>query len=285
VTGVEGPVAGWLLTKLGPVGAWLKGQVRADHMPIAGRRIRPDHPHCGFYLVAAVAPSQSTQPLPLIDFMDRARRFVQQTFPTVFRDPPDYSGHELIRYRSADGRPDAQIISIYPSGLVEIQWLIAEPPATSLPMSNIIEPLTTLHRAVQAGRLSDLHQPRRLEGWRRVDWRVGVNGTATPREGGNSVAWSDVTAPTDLPAQLQNSPRPYCPAEGYAASRLTSLHRSADLGDLLAPVLEEHLAIGGYADSEAIRSSVAELVESAVELSQQPIPETLSPRSQSQLAD
>jgi hypothetical protein len=36
---IEGPIVGWLLTKLGPVREWFAQRFSADHAPIAGRQI------------------------------------------------------------------------------------------------------------------------------------------------------------------------------------------------------------------------------------------------------
>ncbi len=277
MTGVEGPVVGWLLSKLGPIRTWFKDQFRADHVPITGRRGRPDQTYGGFFLFAAAAPSQSPKLLPLADFADRAHDLVQHAFPSIFPEVSDYAGHELVRYRSSAERSAEQhIITIYPTGLVELQWLIAAPPATSLPLSGIVEPLQALRQVVQASGLADLYQPRRFEGKRRVDWRIGINGMATSNLSGTSVSWTNVTSSIQLPEQRNRTPRPYCPAEGYAPHLLTSLRLNATLEGLLMPVLEEHLVVGGYVDSGVIRDCITELANSATELDEQADREALT---------
>lgn len=81
MTGLEGPAAGWLLTKLGAIARRLKRWVARDHLPITGRQGRPDQHYAAFFVFAAVAPSRSPKPLPLVDFADRARELVEEAFP------------------------------------------------------------------------------------------------------------------------------------------------------------------------------------------------------------
>lgn len=70
--------------------------------------------------------------------------------------------------------------------------------------------------------------------------------------------------------------RPYCSPDGYAQDQLTSLSQGTELEDLLKPVLEEHLVIGGYADSGIIRDFIAELAADTRQLDDQDSKDALS---------
>ncbi|MGQ0775397.1 MAG: hypothetical protein ACT4NY_13395 [Pseudonocardiales bacterium] len=252
MTALEGPAAGWLLTKLGPIGRWLKRHVARDHRPITGRQGRPDQYYGAFYVFVAVAPSKSPKPLLPIDFADRARELIDGAFPGDFPSEPDYSGRELVRYRHAieGAQSPAHQITIYPTGLVELQWIIAAPPATALPLADAVAAVGRLHRAVQSSMFPNLHQRRWFARWRHVDWRIGINGFAVLPTG-SSVGWTDIVTP---------DPRPSCPSTGYAADRLVSSRRGTKLDSILTPVMEELLNSGGYIDSAEIRECVADLL-------------------------
>lgn len=77
-----------------------------------------------------------------------------------------------------------------------------------------------------------------------------------PVGGGNSLGWTEVTSPESVPTRRTSRPYPSCPHEGYAKDRLTSMPYRAPLDRLLAPVLEELLAAGGYLDGAKIRECV-----------------------------
>jgi hypothetical protein len=265
VTALEGPAASWLLGRLGPMGRWLKRRVTRDHLPIAGRKGQPNQDYYAFFVFAAMAPSRSPKPLPPVDFMDRARELVEEAFPGAFPALPEHSSAELVRYRSViDGARYAdRLVTIYPTGLVELQWAIAVPPITKLPLTEVVAVVQRLQLAVQTSAFSNLHRRRRWAKWRRVDWRLGVNGWAIPAEGGNRVNWSDVDMPGGVPSQRTSDPHPYCPRDGYAASQLTSRSRHARPDELLAPVLHELLASGGYLGGAEIRERVVTLLAAA----------------------
>jgi hypothetical protein len=268
VIALEGPLASWLLTKLGPIGRWLKRQVTPDHLPITGfPQGRPDRHYPAFFVFAAVAPSHTPKPLPAIDFVDRARELVEETFPEDFRREPDYSGPgyggcRLVRYkRVVDGVSFAErLINIDSTGLVTLQWIITAPPSTSLPLTDAVAAVHRLHRAVQGSTFLNLHQRRRLAGWRHIDWRIGVNGQAASPEDSDIVSWTEIITPGLVPQQRTTDPYPSCPSIGYAADQLASRRRSAKLDEILTPVLEELLHSGGYVDSAEIRECVADLL-------------------------
>lgn len=273
---LEGPLASWLLTKLGPIGKWFKRQVTPDHLPITGfPQGRPDRHYPAFFVFAAVAPSHTPKPLPAIDFVDRARELVEEAFPGDFRREPDYSGPgyggcRLVRYkRVVDGVSFAErLINIHSTGLVTLQWIIAAPPSTALPLADAVAAVHRLHRAVQGSTFRNLHQRRRLAGWRHIDWRIGVNGQAASPEDNDIVSWTEIITPGLVPQQRTTDPYPSCPSTGYAADQLASRRRSAKLDEILTPVLEELLHSGGYVDSAEIRECVADLLATADQLQQ-----------------
>lgn len=268
MTALVGPAVSWLLTKLGPIGNWIKRRVTPDHLPITGfPQGRPDRPCTAFAVFAAVAPSHTPKPLSPIDFVDRARELVEKAFPGDFPREPDYSGPgyggcQLVRYkRVVDEAPFAEhLISIHSTGLVALQWIIAAPPTTVLPLAEAVTAVRRLHRAIQSGMFLNLYQHRRLARCRRVDWRIGVNGQAIPPDGTSIVSWTDISTAGLVPQQRTNNPYPLCPATGYAANQLVSRKRSVELDSILTPVLEELLHSGGYVDSNEIRQCVADLL-------------------------
>ncbi|MGH3570377.1 MAG: hypothetical protein ACRDS0_35335 [Pseudonocardiaceae bacterium] len=265
---LEGPAVSWLLTKLGPIGKWIKRRVTPDHLPIAGfPQGRPDRRYAAFAVFAAVAPSHTPKPLSPIDFVDRACELVEEAFLGDFPREPDYSGPgyggcRLVRYKRVvdDALFAEHLISIHSTGLVTLQWIIAAPPTTTLPLAEAVAAVRRLHRAVQGSTFVNLHQHRRLARWRRVDWRIGVNGQATSPDGTSIVSWTDIVTAGLVPQQRTTDPYPSCPSTGYAADQLASLRRNVELGSILTPVLEELLHSGGYVNSTEIRQCVADLL-------------------------
>jgi hypothetical protein len=243
------------------MGRWLTRRVARDHLPIAGCQLQPNQDYYAFCVFAAVAPSRSPKPLPLVDFVDHASKLVERFFPGEFPAEPEYVGPELVRYRLVrEGvRYSDHVITIYPTGLIEVQWAIAVPPGTGLPLTEAVAVVERLRQAVQSDSFADLHQRRRWAKWRRVDWRFGINGRAVP-EKGNSTYWTDVLLPGGPPTRRASDPRPHCPREGYASGRLKSKRRTAQLEEVLAPALHELLASGGYISGEEIRERVANLL-------------------------
>lgn len=260
---VEGPILSWLLGRAGPVGKRLKQRLAADHAPILDRRGNPNHHQMAFCAFIAIAPSDSPDPLALVDRMDRAQEFVQRFFPGDFPDEPDYAGHELVRYQApSTGGTDAQSrIIFYPTGLVELHWVLASPPALQLPLDKLVDVVNRLQVAVESGAFQRLHQPRRWECRRRVDWRIGVNAWAATSS--NSVHWKTVGPPELAPLRRDTGRRPSCPSEGYAAGDLSSVKSGAKLRQILTPTLIELLAAGGYSGGSDIRASVARYIDRA----------------------
>lgn len=264
MTALEGPAAGWLLTRLGPMGRWLKRRVVRDHLPIAGCKLQPNHDYYAYFVFVAVAPSHSPKPLPVVDFMDRARELVESFLLEGIPAKPEYVGAELVRYRLAreGARYADHVITIYPTGLIEVQWAIAVPPDTALPLTDAVAVVEKLRQAVHSDAFAGLHQRRRWARWRRVDWRFGINGRAMPDKG-ESTYWTDAVLPGGPPTRRVSDPRPHCPLEGYAAEQLKSKRRAAQLEEVLAPALHELLASGGYISGEEIRERVANLLSVA----------------------
>jgi len=260
---VEGPVLSWLLGRAGSAGKRLKQRLAADHVPILGRRANPSQQYMAFCAFIAVAPSDSPEPLPLLDRMDRAHEFVHRFFPGVFPEQSEHADHELVRYETppVDGSGAQNRIIFNPTGLIELHWVLASPPALQLPLDELGDVVSRLQGAVASGAFQRLHQPRRWERRRRVDWRIGVNAWAATS--GNSVHWEKV-GPTNLaPPRRDVGRRPSCPSEGYAANELSSMRPKTNLRQILTPVLVELLAAGGYSGGDEIRASTTRYIEHA----------------------
>lgn len=247
----------------GPAGKWLSQRLAANHAPILGRQGNPNHQYMAFCAFVAVAPSNSPTPLSLVDLMDGAHDFTHRCFPGVFPNEPDYAGHELVRYEAppANGTGAQNRIIFYPTGLVELHWVLATPPALQLPLDELVDVVSRLHAAVASGAFQRLHRPRRWERRRKVDWRIGVNAWAATSD--NSVHWEKV-GPSELaPPRRDVGRRPSCPSEGYAAGELSSRRPKTKLRYILTPALVELLAAGGYSGGDEIRASAARYVDQA----------------------
>lgn len=258
---VEGPILSWLLGLAGPAGKRLRQRLAADHAPISGRQGNPSQQYMNFSAFIAVAPSNSAEPLPLVDRNDRVHEFVHGVFPGIFPEAPDHAGHELVRYITQPvGETDAQSrIIVYPTGLVELHWVLAAPPTLELPLDELVAVVSRLQEAVASGAFQQLHQPRRWEQQRRVDWRIGVNAMAATS--GNSVYWEKVGPPELAPQKPDPGRRPSCPSEGYAAGELTAIKPKTKPQGILTPALADLLAAGGYSGGEEIRAAVARYLD------------------------
>jgi hypothetical protein len=157
VTALAGPMASWLLTKLGPIGKWVKRRVTPDHLPITGfpqgrqtdgippsSSSRPYHPvtRPGLY-------QQWTSWTEPVNWSRRHFRGTSHASRTTAG--PGYGGDRLVRYRRVvDGVSFAErLISIHSTGLVTLQWIVAAPPSTALPLADGVAAVRRLHRAVQ----------------------------------------------------------------------------------------------------------------------------------------
>jgi hypothetical protein len=175
---------------------------------------------------------------------------------------PEYVGPDLVRFRAKlDDAPHADhIITVHSTGLVELQWLLAMPPATELPLLDLVRVVEQFHTTVRSGSLSSLHRRRPLERWRRVDWRIGVNAWVTPTDGSGQYCWTEIGTAGLVPQRRTTERRPHCPPTGFAAGHLSGVRRTIALEDLLKPVLEELVTSGGYLGGEEIRRCVSELL-------------------------
>ncbi|WP_158684558.1 hypothetical protein [Amycolatopsis orientalis] len=255
MTSIEGPVIGWLLTKLGPVGRWLNRQVRPDHRPITGRQRSPVHQYYSFCLFVAVAPSDSAGHRLPVDFMSAAHDIVADQLADLFTESADYSGPDLVRYcQPVPGLANASSwISFYPTGLIELMWNLAVPPSTTLPLDETLSVLGRLHDVVRSEAYRSVHRHRRFERWRRLDWRIGVNALAVSHDQGGSIWWTDLATSTALPTKRMTDPRPSCGPDGYGSRSLNGVSCNAPLPVILQPFLEELLAAAGYTNSDDIR--------------------------------
>lgn len=263
MTSLEGPVAGWLLTKLGPLGRWVARQVLRDHQAIMGRKASPSRDYDAFYLFVSIAPSDTPRPRPPLDFVDAAHRFVGDGLSSMFTGKAEYSGSELVRWRQpvgSDPLAAKNSIMLYPNGLIELQWRLEDLPNTTIQLSEIIAIVSRLYELVRGDAYPRLYRKRWLERWRRVDWRIGVNSRAVPRNGGNMVEWAELNTSVALLKDRIDNPHPNCPHDGYGASRLTTIRRDSRLSSLLAPVIEGLLSAAGYTNATEIRNCVGEIL-------------------------
>jgi hypothetical protein len=167
----------------------------------------------------------------------------------------------LVRFRQAVDGPlgPKNCIMLSPTGLIELQWNLAALPTTELQLSEVVVVVSRFHGLVHSDAYLQLYQTRRLERWRRVDWRIGINSRAVPRNGGNMESWTDLVTPISLPRMRIDEPHPTCPLDGYGISKLTAVKRDSRPANVLTPVLEELLSAAGYTNAAEIRRCASEL--------------------------
>lgn len=212
-----------------------------------------------------MAPSDSGRPTSGVDFVDAAHNFVRTGLADIFTGSADYSSPEVVRYEQKltdDAACIRHVLYIHPSGLIELQYVLTQPPETTLPLGLLTGIVARLHALVASDAYPAIYRKRRFEKWRSVDWRIGANGSALLTNSSGTVSWTDLVTPLTLPTSRIVEPRPSCTSEGYAASRLTSVRRNSPVDSLLAPVIEELLLSGGYTSKAEIQqcaSAVAAL--------------------------
>lgn len=152
MTHLEGPAANWVLSRLGPANKWLRSKLAADHTPIRGQLGRPSQDYGAFFLFAAAAPSRSAQPLPTADFPGRACHLVETSMGGMFPGSPEFLSPEQVSYRQGvEGvRSGDHVLRVYPSGLVELLWILTPPSDTVLPLVEMVTVIRRLHRATRS---------------------------------------------------------------------------------------------------------------------------------------
>ncbi len=245
--------------------AAVQRRVVADHQAIAG--VHPFRPaSVRFSLTVGVSPSRTPCRLDPVRFTERAhacaRLILERLSFTV-----DHSSSELVRFAVPDTDPsgarnDLHQLAIYPTGLVELQWgmdvTFQGSNEAILALDEVVDVLTLMHRVSRHPSFHALRQVRRTEKYRRLDWRVGLTPSIATNERG-TIYWTGLRATGQLPGGRSENQRPWCPIDGYAASRLRSIKPSTPAGTLFRPVLEQLLVDAGYLD---VGNCVTEALES-----------------------
>lgn len=246
-------IAGWFLDRAQSA----IGSLRADHAPIercSGMQSGYSH---RFRLQVGVAPSRTALPLAITERASRADALAA----LIFRDAKrhvDYAGNELVRIdvreNAVDGEHFVHRLEVHPTGLVDLHWglncIAAEGRNDTLPLKEVLAVVRHMHHVTRTSAFRALHQPRRLEQRRRVDWRLGISPHAVDPLGVR-FNWARLDVPGS--ESFRRAERVYsdCPQDGYAADRLMGLKPSQPAEDLLGPFLEEFFAYSGFLDASA----------------------------------
>src|SRR5262249_8957416 len=154
---------------------------------------------------------------------------------------PEYSGPDRVRFMTpspvAPRVPNS--MELHPSGLIELQWVLADPRYnTELALDDIQRVVAWEHHAVSSGSAWQSHAKRWGESKRRVDWIIGVNGSAHTDDG----EWYHWTASVAVPSHTQRRsvrPNPHCPGMGFAEEALRGVSSRKPISHILRPALEE----------------------------------------------
>ncbi|MFE6128571.1 hypothetical protein ACFQ6Q_09905 [Streptomyces sp. NPDC056437] len=191
-------------------------------------------------------------PLRITDRASRADAVAALIFGDARRHV-DYAGNELVRIEVREnampGERFLHQLEVHPTGLLDLQWglncVAAEGRNDALPLREVLEVVHQVHDLSRADAFRALHQPRRCESRRRVDWRVGISPRAVDALG-MSYNWEQLDVPGS--ETFSRAERIYsdCPQDGYAADRLMGLKSSQPVEDVLRPFLEEFFAYSGF---------------------------------------
>jgi hypothetical protein len=252
----------WLLDKVSPLYGWVAVKAAANHLPIHGRVARPRMSRNTFTLFVAVAPSDSPKHIPSGLFVETACGFVDGLFADIFPGEPDYSGPDRVRFLSPS--PEApkvmNSLELHPSGLIELQWVLADPRhKTELPLDEIQQIVARLHHGASSGAARTIYAKRWGQSRRRVDWMIGVNGSAHTDEG-EWYHWTGVTGSTVVPQRRSVRPNPHCQGMGFAADALHGVSPRKSIDGILRPALEEMLLLGNYTDRKEIEACVSSML-------------------------
>ncbi|QNA75396.1 hypothetical protein C8250_029035 [Streptomyces sp. So13.3] len=246
-------VFGWALDRIQATA----GALRADHAPIWPCSGFANEYSYRFRLRVGIAPSRTPKPLPVAGFAARAR----EVAAWIFRDGPfhvDYAGKELVRVEVRENAmPKEQFVhqlEVRPTGLVDLRWglncIVEEGRIDPLPLREVVDAVQRMHDLSRAPAFHALHQARRAERHRRVDWRVGITPRAMDAVGA-SFNWVRLDTPGS--ESFSRAERIYsdCPQVGYAADRLLGIKPSQTAADVLKPFLDDFFAHSGFLDAGA----------------------------------
>ncbi|MGH2861468.1 MAG: hypothetical protein ACRDLT_08165 [Solirubrobacteraceae bacterium] len=131
---IIGPIdPGALVGSIKRTAVSLTSRLRPDHQAIQRRNVRfSNHAMGKLYLYQAVAPSRWSKRSYDDAQVGRAAAFIETAFPGVFDDEsgkpqPEGANTEWTRFQvnDADEYPD-QYVFVHPTGLIEVQWALAE---------------------------------------------------------------------------------------------------------------------------------------------------------------
>jgi hypothetical protein len=236
-----------------------------DHAPIAGAT------HMGgdgsrYWVRVAVAPNHSPAALASSEFVDRASDLAK----VLFGDMPfriEYSGVDMVRIVADDGSSNngpagsTHVLSIFPSGLVVLQWVLEATPVTGvdggvmLSLDDVVDALRRMYALAHSPQFAATHMRRRLVR-RRLDWRVGLTAAVHGEKG--PIHWRQLSSSSPLPDNAPTTQLPHCPFhEGYAAAAMSDRKLTDSLADTFRPALQDLFTSAGYSGRIAQAANAA----------------------------
>ncbi len=190
-------IAGWFLDRAQAAIASLK----ADHTSIERCSGMQNAYGYRFRLRVGIAPNRTALPLSITERASRA----YSVAALIFRDAErcvDYAGNELVRIEVREnaiaGERFIHQLEVHPTGLVDLQWrlncIAAEGRNDPLPLREVLAVVRRMHHLSRTSAFHGLHQPRRFEPRRRVDWRFGISPRAVDPVG-VSFNWERLDVP------------------------------------------------------------------------------------------
>lgn len=180
-----------------------------------------------------------------------AVQFVEDSFGSTFQREPAWSGPEGARFDGAESvhavSLDRAMLWVKPNGLIEMTLPVRHEKDSDgrliLPLAAVVEVMTILPRAIQAGWHYRLF-PGTLRPFRRLDWYFGLSPAITDSQGWHP--WAALGFPHGQPPRATDMRPPLAHPEGFAERRLRSRRQKLDAIDLLQLALEDLLFRSGY---------------------------------------
>jgi hypothetical protein len=217
-------------------------RVRADHLPIRGKSLRPTQfTMARHFVYAAVAPSRSCE-RPFDDQgVRRAIAFAERAAPGVFGAQAQVSdGAKSLFYLETSDHTRERELAVHNSGLIELLWSVTLAPAREdqlvLEATKVVRPLLALTDAIASSEyaeLSKLYQRRRALA--KVDWSFMMTSAASPP--GGRETWSAIAVPGGAPPRATGHLGGEFPAQGVSALSVKRPDGRAAVAEFLTTLL------------------------------------------------
>jgi hypothetical protein len=184
---------------------------------------------------------------------DAAITLVHSQLRGEFPTEPAFSmpGHGVRFERNANGLTDGYAW-VWASGRLDYDTYV--PPRIDdgrvvVPVLEILRPISVLAGVIRTPEYSRVFGQQRLPR-RRFDWFIGVSPSIVLAADGITRPWTDLQFPGRVARRAGTNQQPFCPADGYAKSALTSWDPHRPIKELLRAFLEDFLHQNGYHDCD-----------------------------------